>query len=66
MKKLKTPVCDMLNLSTPIFQAPLGGATTPQLASAVANYGGLGMLPLGKWPIEKCEELIDDTLDLTD
>ena len=64
--KIKTRLCDLLNLSVPIFQAPMGGATTPRLASAVANYGGLGMLPLGAWPMEKCEKLIDETLALTD
>jgi nitronate monooxygenase len=64
-KKINTRLCDLLNLSVPIFQAPMGGAATPQLASAVANYGGLGMLGLSNWPIEKCEKLIDDTLALT-
>ncbi|MDP3706303.1 MAG: nitronate monooxygenase [Legionellaceae bacterium] len=64
--KIKTRLCDLLNLSVPIFQAPMGGATTPRLASAVANYGGLGMLPLGAWPMEKCEKLIDETSALTD
>ncbi len=66
MKKIKTRLCDILNLSTPIFQGPMAGATTPQLASAVANHGGLGMVPLGNWPIENCEKIIDDTLALTD
>lgn len=65
MKKIKTRLCDLLNLNTPIFQAPMAGAVTSQLASAVANYGGLGMVPLSNWPIENCEKLIDETLELT-
>lgn len=65
MQKIKTRLCDILNLTTPILQAPMGGATTPQLASAVASYGGLGMLPLVKYPIEKCEKMVDETLALT-
>lgn len=66
MQKIKTRLCALLNLSAPIFQAPMAGAITPQLASSVANYGGLGMLPLGNWPIENCENIIDETLALTD
>ena len=66
MNKIKTRLCDLLNLRTPIFQAPMAGAVTPKLASAVANYGGLGMIPLSNWPIENCEKLIDETLKLTD
>jgi NAD(P)H-dependent flavin oxidoreductase YrpB (nitropropane dioxygenase family) len=66
MQKITNRLTKLLNLSTPIFQAPMAGAITPQLASAVANYGGLGMVPLGNWPLENCEKLIDETLALTD
>ena len=38
---------DRLNLKWPILQAPMGGATTPALAAAVSNAGGLG--GLGMW-----------------
>ena len=65
MKHIKTRLCDLLNLHIPIFQAPMGGTVIPQFASAVANHGALGMLPLGDWPIETCEKLIDETLALT-
>ena len=66
MKQIKTRLCDLLRLNTPLFQAPMAGAVTPQLASSVANYGGLGMVPLSNWPIENCDRLIDETLSLTD
>lgn len=66
MQKIKTRLCNILNLNIPIFQGPMAGAITPQLASSVANHGGLGMVPLGNWPIENCEKIIDDTLSLTD
>ena len=65
MNKIKTYLCDFLKLSAPIFQAPMAGAITPQLASAIANYGGLGTVPLSNWPIENCEKLIEETLTLT-
>ena len=38
---------DRLNLKWPILQAPMGGITTPQLAAAVSDAGGLG--GLGMW-----------------
>ncbi|MEA2718786.1 MAG: nitronate monooxygenase [Candidatus Eremiobacteraeota bacterium] len=34
-------------LEVPIVQAPMAGATTPQLVAAVSNAGGLGSLPVG-------------------
>jgi nitronate monooxygenase len=38
---------DRLNLKWPILQAPMGSASTPALAAAVSNAGGLG--GLGMW-----------------
>src|SRR6185503_20548398 len=38
---------DRLNLKFPIIQAPMGSASTPGLAAAVSNAGGLG--GLGMW-----------------
>lgn len=35
----------------------MAGATTPQLASAVANHGRLGVIPLGNYLMENCEKL---------
>jgi nitronate monooxygenase len=38
--------CDLVGIDLPIVQAPMGGATTPELVAAVSNAGGLGMAPL--------------------
>src|SRR5689334_13644081 len=38
---------ERLNLKYPILQAPMGSASTPALAAAVTNAGGLG--GLGMW-----------------
>ena len=35
-------LCDLLQIEIPIIQAPMAGSTTPALASAVSNAGGLG------------------------
>ncbi len=62
---LHTPICDLLKIKWPIFQGPMGGATTPGFISAVANAGGLGTLALGTRPLEEARKLIKDTLALT-
>ena len=33
-----------LDLACPIFQAPIGGVASPELAAAISNAGGLGHL----------------------
>ena len=38
---------DRLNLKWPILQAPMGSISTPALAAAVSNAGGMG--GLGMW-----------------
>lgn len=38
---------ERLGLDWPIIQAPMAGASTPELAAAVSNAGGLGSLGLG-------------------
>ncbi|WP_309663699.1 nitronate monooxygenase [Tabrizicola sp.] len=37
-------LCELLKIEHPIIQAPMAGAATPELASAVCNAGGLGSL----------------------
>lgn len=46
MNVLQTPLCRRLGIDLPIIQAPIGSASTAELAAAVANAGGLGMLGL--------------------
>lgn len=54
-----------LGVELPIVQAPIGSATTPALAAAVSNAGGLGMLA-GSWrsPVV-LRDLIGQTRALT-
>jgi NAD(P)H-dependent flavin oxidoreductase YrpB (nitropropane dioxygenase family) len=44
MGKLQTPVCDLLGIQLPIFQAGMSTYTTPELVAAVSNAGGLGII----------------------
>jgi NAD(P)H-dependent flavin oxidoreductase YrpB (nitropropane dioxygenase family) len=59
---MRTPVCDVLGIEHPIVQAPM--AAIPQLAAAVANAGGLGMLTL-TWS-DDVGAVIRETAALTD
>lgn len=40
---LTTPLCETLSIELPIVQAPIGSASSPELISAVAEAGGLGV-----------------------
>ncbi|WP_396612457.1 NAD(P)H-dependent flavin oxidoreductase [Haloferax sp. S1W] len=46
MPCLSTPLTDALELDVPLVQAPIGSASCPELAAAVADAGALGMLAI--------------------
>ena len=54
-----------LQLRYPIIQAPMVGVSTPQLAAAVSNAGGLGSIGLGASSVAQARELIGTTKALT-
>jgi enoyl-[acyl-carrier protein] reductase II len=41
---LRTPLCDLLGIESPIILAPMGSATSAAFAAAVSNAGGLGSI----------------------
>jgi len=47
---LHTRICDLLGIRYPIFCAPMGFITGPELAAAVSNAGGMGILAAGADP----------------
>ena len=54
------------DLTYPIVQAPMAGATTPELAATVSNFGGLGSLGGGTTAPEVLNEHINILKSLTD
>ena len=44
--RFDTAFCRLVGIEHPIVQAPIGGLSTPELAAAVSNAGGLGMMAL--------------------
>lgn len=55
-----------LGVSHPIFVAPMAGVSTPELAAAVSNAGGLGALGLGASKADAVRKAIEQTQALTD
>lgn len=41
---LHTRLCDVLGIEHPIISAPMGGSATAELAAAVSNAGGFGLI----------------------
>lgn len=55
-----------LRIRFPIVQAPMAGVSTPALAAAVSNAGGLGSLGVGATNADGARKMIRDTRALTD
>jgi nitronate monooxygenase len=51
---------EQLGLSLPIIQAPMAGVSTPELAAAVSNAGGLGSIALGASNLATARAMIAD------
>ena len=62
----RTLLADLLDIHLPIIQAPIGSASCPELAAAVSNAGGLGMLALSWHGLEAARRAIRETRALTD
>jgi nitronate monooxygenase len=56
---------DRLGLSIPVIQAPMAGVSTPALAAAVSNAGGLGSLGVGATDAAGARAMIEGTRALT-
>ena len=53
---LHTPLCDLLDVRYPILNAGIGWAAGPELAAAVSNAGGFGVLGGGERAEYDCDE----------
>ena len=62
---MKTSLTELLHIKYPIIQAPIGSASSPELAAAVSNAGGLGTLGLSWQNLEITRQYIRSTKNLT-
>ncbi|HEX2219983.1 MAG TPA: nitronate monooxygenase [Gemmatimonadales bacterium] len=59
---MHTALCNRLGIALPIIQAPMaGGWTTPELAAAVSEAGGLGMLAGARLTADQLRSQIGET-----
>jgi len=63
---VQTALTRRLNLLHPIIQAPMAGTSTPEMAAAVSNAGGLGSIALGSIDTDEARRQIGATRALTD
>lgn len=63
---MKSDICKLLNIKYPIFQGAMAWVSDSNLAAAVSNAGGLGIIAGGNAPAEAVREEIRKTKSLTD
>jgi enoyl-[acyl-carrier protein] reductase II len=57
---------DLLNVEYPIIQGGMANIATHELASAVSNAGGFGLVGSGGWDVDRVRDEIRKTKALTD
>src|SRR5215212_299612 len=63
---MRTRVTELLGVRYPILQAPMGYIARAQLASAVSNAGGLGIIETSSGQLDRVRQEIRAMRDLTD
>jgi enoyl-[acyl-carrier protein] reductase II len=63
---IKTRITDLLGVRYPIVQAPMGWIARAQLASAVSNAGGLGIIETSSGELDAVREEVKKMRKLTD
>jgi enoyl-[acyl-carrier protein] reductase II len=64
--QFKNRITDLLGIEIPLVQAPMGWIARSQLASAVSNAGGLGIIETSSGELDVIREEIVKMRDLTD
>ncbi|SHI81420.1 enoyl-[acyl-carrier protein] reductase II [Geosporobacter subterraneus DSM 17957] len=63
---ISSRISDLLNIRYPILQGGMAWIATAELAAAVSNAGGLGIIAAGNAPVEFVEKEISKIKKLTD
>jgi enoyl-[acyl-carrier protein] reductase II len=63
---LRTRLTDLLEIEHPIIQGGMAWTATAELAAAVSNAGGLGIIGAGHMPTELLREQVHHAKELTD
>src|SRR6185369_11979818 len=52
------PLLQKIGINLPIIQAPMAGVSTPEMAAAVSNAGGLGSVGVGAVDADATRQMI--------
>ncbi len=63
---MNNPICELLGIQYPIFQGGMAWIADGNLAAAVSNAGGLGIIAAGNAPADYVREQIHDARSKTD
>ncbi len=63
---MKNRICELLNIEYPVIQGGMAWVATAELAAAVSNGGGLGIIAAGGAPADVVREQIKKARTLTD
>lgn len=63
---MKTRLCELLGIEYPVIQGGMAWVATAELAAAVSNGGGLGIIAAGGAPAEVVREQIKKCREMTD
>ncbi len=63
---IKTSLCDMLHIKYPVVQGGMAWVADADLAAAVSNAGGLGLIAAGNAPVDYVRQQIVKAKSLTD
>ncbi|MBC7773330.1 MAG: nitronate monooxygenase [Pyrinomonadaceae bacterium] len=63
---MASTLCQQLGITVPVIQAPMAGTSTPALAAAVSNAGGLGSIAIGAAAAAEADRMIADVRRSTD
>ncbi|HAS09594.1 MAG TPA: nitronate monooxygenase, partial [Acidimicrobiaceae bacterium] len=66
MARISTRITELLGIDVPIIQAPMGWIARSQLASAVSEAGGLGIIETSSGELDNVKAEIAKMRDLTD
>ena len=62
---IRTPICDLLGIQYPIFQGGMAWIADADLAAAVSNGGGLGIIAAGNAPADYVRQQVRKAKTLT-
>src|SRR3989442_5762196 len=64
--ELRTPLCDMLGIDYPIFSVGFGLGAPPELAAAVSNAGGCGVVGTSEMTMDRVRSQLRRVRELTE